>query len=145
MSRNEAERKELLTIWWKAVDAVAATKPLVEKERDIRKQVIAEFFPKPKEGSNLSEIDNGWHLKLNYPMKREIDEALVQAVRDTLEAADHSGDKVIVMRPKLDLKEYRGMPKKATDIIDRCIIMKPGSASLELVPPKAVYPEDEIT
>ena len=145
MSRNESELQDLLTAWWQAVDAVTAIKPIVENERALRKELIAEFFPKPKEGSNLTEIDNGWHLKLNYPMKRDIDEALVQAVRDTLEAADHSGDKVIVMRPKLDLKEYRGMPDEAKAIIDRCIIMKPGSVSLELVPPKAVYPEDEIT
>lgn len=133
------EQTELLTNWTRAVEQVAATKSLVENEMALRKQVMASFFPEPKEGTNNLELEAGWKLKAVYKLDRKVDEAALPAIMEKLRTFNVNPDLLIKRKVELDTTGYKtllSISPETVKIFDECLTIKPASPSIELVPPK---------
>lgn len=126
----------LLAEWEQARGQLTIAKSLVEKEMELRKKVVAMFFPNPKEGTNNAELAQGWKLKYAHQLDYKLDEAAIPAIREQLAAASFSPDKVFAYSPKLILAEYRLLGDNIKPIVDAALTIKPKSPTLELVPPK---------
>lgn len=130
------EMQEKLTAWHSALNEATAVKPIIEKEQALRKEIVALFFPTPKEGTNTTALTGGWTLKANYKIDRKIDEPALAAVVEQLRALGHNVDPVVNNKPTLDTKAYKMLPPDVAKIFDAALTIKPGSHTLELVPPK---------
>src|SRR5574337_316819 len=133
---TEKEKYDLLTAWDNVKREVAAFKPTIEKEAALRKQVMAAFFPSPKEGVNAFDLQADWKLKGTYKLDRKIDEAALPAVQEQMREAGHNPDPYIKFVPELNTTIYKAASAEIKAILDHAIIMKPASPTVELVPPK---------
>jgi hypothetical protein len=157
-----AEQTAKLAEWQAALTELAACKPIIERERELRKEAFALLFPDPKEGTNTVELANGWVCKGTYPIERKVDAALVQQLRglkvidlspellqklsidpaacgsgaSVLEVLRFNVDEVLNYEPKLVVKPYRQLTAEQTLLFDRCLDSKPGSISMEITQPK---------
>lgn len=134
------EQSLLITAWQKAANELPAAKAVIEAEQELRKQVVAAFFPTPKEGANTLKIFGDWALKFTYKIDRKIDVAALPAVIFKLRDMGINTDTVVVDVPTLALKEYKALHEIHPDaglILDGALIIKPGSPTLVLVPPKS--------
>lgn len=163
MTTITAEQQAKLQEWQDAAAKVAAdAKPLLDRERELRKEAFAMLFPEPKEGTNTVELANGWVLKGTYPIERKVDAALVQQLRTlklvdlspellgklcidpaafgsgtpVLEALRLNVDELLNYEPKLVVKPYRQLTAEQSLLFDRCLDSKPGSISMEITQPK---------
>lgn len=132
---------ELLQQWklWKDRTAFAQA-----KERALRSVIIHRHFPTPKEGSNNVELElapeRTCKLTLKYPIERKVDadtlDALIKAAHadpvggHPLAAVDFA--KLIRRKPELAVKEYRDLTDEKRCLFDTCLVIKPGSAQLEM-------------
>lgn len=130
------ERMRLLQNWNTAVAQVAAVKPLITQEQELRKAVMAEFFPEPKEGVNNLDMGQGWTLKGTYKVDRKVDEAVLPAVQEQLRELGVNADTLVKYEPKLATAAYRALSEQARLVFDTALTIKPGSPTVELVPPK---------
>lgn len=106
-----------------------------EEERSLRRTIFAVKFPEPKEGTNKSSLGNGWELKATYPIDRKVDMPMLQAIQDQFFDMKIPPD-IIKMDPKLNIKPYRLLTAEQLKFFDQALIIKPGSISLEILPPK---------
>ena len=120
--------QELLAAWEKASLELKDAKAL---EITLRKEVVAEFFKSPTEGTNSVELAGKRQLKYDHKFSRTIDEAALSAVQDKM-----SIDKLVKFKPSLALKEYKALSPDLKLIFDEAVIMKPGSPSIEIVEAK---------
>lgn len=136
-----------------------------ERERAMRATLFGHFFPQPVEGTNNFTLPDGHVLKGKYPIDRKVDAAVVQTLRTlklgdlepamlahlninpaaypqgpatlVTEALRLNVDELLKWEPALVLKEYRKLTAEQVAIFDRCLTIKPGSASMEVAdPPK---------
>lgn len=132
-----------------------------ERERAMRATLFKHFFPEPQEGTNNFTLPDGHVLKGKYPIDRKVDPAVLQTLRTLrlgdlerglLEQLNMGGadpamlvtealrlnvDELLKWEPALVLKEYRKLTAEQALIFDRCLTVKPGSASMEVTdPPK---------
>lgn len=111
-------------------------KPLIDKERALRQLVADAMFDDPHEGTNYVQLESDWKLKLTYKLDRKIDEALLSQVGEQLRAMNVSLDKLVKWKPEVILKEYRELTAEQMKVFDMAVVIKPGTPSLEMVPPK---------
>lgn len=132
-----------------------------QRERDMRATLFQHFFPAPVEGTNNFTLPDGHVLKGKYPIDRKVDPAVLQTLRTlrlgdlepgllaqlnmggadptmlVTEALRMHLDDLLKWEPSLVLKEYRKLTAEQSLIFDRCLTVKPGSASMEVAdPPK---------
>src|SRR3989304_9846765 len=89
---TEAEKLAKLMEWSKAKEAALECKPIIEAEQALRKEVVAMFFPDPKEGPTNLPLQQGWKLKAVVKLNRKIDEAALPAVGEQLRAVGVNPD-----------------------------------------------------
>lgn len=130
------ERMALLRDWNTAVAQVLSCKPIMAHEMELRKAVMAEFFPTPKEGVNTVDMGQGWTLKATYKIDRKIDEAALPAVQEQLRALGINADTLIRYKAEVATNVYKGLSEQARLIFDTALTIKPGSPAIELTPPK---------
>ena len=130
------ERMTLLQDWNTAVAQAAQCKPLIAQELELRKAVMAEFFPAAKEGVNNLDMGQGWTLKGTYKVDRKIDEAALPAVKEQLRELGVSADTLVKYKPEVATTIYKALPEQARLVFDTALTIKPGSPTVELVPPK---------
>lgn len=108
-------------------------KVLKAEELSLRKEVFAEYFPQPVEGTNRCDVEGGAQLVANFPYNYTLDP---EAVEKGLEHVPQSQkDTLVVMKPYLSTKVYRQLSKKArTGFTSECLTITPGSPSLQIVP-----------
>lgn len=134
------DRVAKLQEWHQAVLAAQEAKKLVEAEQALRKEVMALFFPEPVEGTNKFELEAGWSLKATHKIERKVDEAALPAVLQQLREMGVNPDPLIRTKPDLDTKAYRSLVQinpDAAHVFEQALTIKPGSPTVELVPPKA--------
>lgn len=112
------------------------------KERELRAAIITQFFPAPTEGTNKNEatLADGRvaKLTLKYPIERKVDEVELRTLfKAAREVEGHllgavNFDKLIRNKPELATKEYRDLTDEQRTLFDTCLLIKPGSAQLEL-------------
>lgn len=124
---------ETLNRWQDLKEKLAA---LSAEELKLRTALFAGCFPEPREGTNNLPMPTGYTLRARYPIYRTLDPAkldeLVRTKRLPLRAAN------AVKRTKVELAitGYRDLDPDTRKIVDEAITAKPGTPSLELVPPR---------
>lgn len=134
------DRVAKLQEWHQAVLAAQEAKKVVEAEQALRKEVMALFFPEPVEGTNKFELEAGWSLKATHKIERKVDEAALPAVLQQLREMGVNPDALICTKPDLDTKAYKSLVQinpDAAHVFEQALTIKPGSPTVELVPPKA--------
>ena len=134
------DRVAKLQEWHQAVLAAQEAKKVVEAEQALRKEVMALFFPEPVEGTNKFELEAGWSLKATHKIERKVDEAALPAVLQQLREMGVNPDPLIRTKPDLDTKAYRSLVQinpDAAHVFEQALTIKPGSPTVELIPPKA--------
>lgn len=126
--------------WNEALVAATEAKKAIEKEQALRKEIMALFFPTPEEGTNKVDLGSGWTLKATHKIDRKIDEAALPAVFQQLREMGVNPDPLVHAVPSLATKAYKSLAQinpDASRVFDQALTIKPGSPTLELIPPKA--------
>lgn len=126
--------------WNEALVAATEAKKAIEKEQALRKEIMALFFPTPEEGTNKVDLGSGWTLKATHKIDRKIDEAALPAVFQQLREMGVNPDPLVRAVPSLETKAYKSLAQinpDASRVFDQALTIKPGSPTLELIPPKA--------
>lgn len=131
------EQMKLLEEWRLAKAEVDSVKPIIAKEQELRKQVFTAFYPAPKEGTNTIDLAEGWRLKGVYKLDRKIDEAALPAVAEQLREMGVNVDTLVKWTPDLKTATYKELTAEQRAVFDQALIIKPGTPTIELVPPKA--------
>ena len=137
MTASLNEIQGLLAEWEKAKAAVPAAALVISREQDLRKKVIATVFPEPAEGVNKFDLANGWALKATCPVTRTVDDAAFDLLRPKLAELGVIADTLVKTKLSLETKAYRNLSDATRALVDEALTIKPGSYTLELVPPKA--------
>jgi len=137
---SESIKLAKLAEWHKAVQDVLATKPIVAREMELRKEVMAMYFPNPVEGTNSAPLASDWVLKGTHKLERKIDDAALPAVRQQLrEQFQINPDNLFCTKYELETAQYKALKTinaEAFTLLETALIIKPASPTLELVPPK---------
>ena len=136
MTASIDEIQNLLAEWEKAKAAVPAAALVISREQDLRKKVIATVFPAPSEGANKFDLANGWALKATCPVTRTVDDAAFDLLRPKLAELGVIADTLVKTKLSLETKAYRNLSDATRALVDEALTIKPGSYTLELVPPK---------
>jgi hypothetical protein len=120
--------------WRKATLELAAVKEL---EMALRKELFADGFMAPVEGTNLIELQDGWNLKATLPYTRSLDQAKVE---ETLKLLKKAKAPITLIKTKYELSvtDYKKLDDTVRGIVDTIITTKPGTPAMELVPPKGM-------
>jgi hypothetical protein len=111
------------------------------KENELRAKIFGFYFPNPKEGTNKFELKDGTGavLKAIHVINRSVEPGSL----DALKAALHEEGSpqlpiadLIRYKPELAVGEYRKLTAEEALFFDQCLIIKPGSPSLEITIPK---------
>lgn len=105
-------------------------------EAALRKEMIESFFAKRVEGTNNVDLGKEWKVRCKQPVSRKLDPTQFDLVFEHLPRG--AKQKLIKFEPKLVLAEYNKLSDKDRAIFDEALTQKNGSATLDLVPPKAL-------
>jgi hypothetical protein len=129
-----------LELWYTKQEEL---RKLKEEEMALRLRITKQYFPTPKEGTNSHELGDGYVMKMKHNIDRKVDEAALSTLKDKLKEAGIRVDDLIIYKPELSVKQYRPYEldtseegKKRLNLIDQCLIVKPGAPALEIVKPK---------
>lgn len=135
-----AKLKNLLKEWDAVKNQIAPLKeqldPLVAQERAIRKQIVDAFERKQEGSKNEIGLANGYTLKMTYKLKREIDEPALKNLYQELEEAKVPVEMLVKQKPQLELKIYRALTEEQKQVVDKALIIKEDSHTIEIIPPK---------
>lgn len=150
----------------KQLDIVKAAESL------LRKRLFGHFFPNPVEGTNTYALPAGFNLKGKHVINREVDEGALAGLKLArvgemaqhlsafgFDPADMPADELVLTacrvpvdglvrwKPELNLRAYRTLTAEQTKLFDLALVVKEGSASLEIVADKkaAAASEDLAT
>jgi len=135
----DAEQNQKLNEWTAALAAANVAKLAVAREQELRKEVMALFFPAPEEGVNNLPLEAGWTLKATHKLERKLDEAALPAVLKQLREMGVNPDTLIRTKPELETKAYKSLAQinpAAVRVFEQALTIKPGSPVVELIPPK---------
>lgn len=109
-------------------------------ENLLRPKIFAHFFPSAVEGTNNYTLPDGFILKGQRVINREVDMAQVDAFNAGGEASAFAKAKInadTLFRKKLELKvgEYRKLTEEELKVIDQCLVIKDGMPQLDITPP----------
>ena len=111
-------------------------KTMKKREMELRKKIFTGAFPHPTEGTNSFALEGNYKLKGTYKLDRQVDMAAFQALSEEMKGADIAADGMIKLKPSLIASEYKRLNDEQRHVFDQCIIIKPGSPTLEIIPPK---------
>ena len=139
LEAQRENRRLLLADWLAAKAEVASFKPIIDKEMELRKAVMAEFFPLPKEGVNDFQLAEGWVLKGTYKLDRKVDMSAIPAVYAKLREMGVNPDPLLEYKASLVTSAYKAMATinpEAAHVFDQALTIKPASPTVELKAPK---------
>ena len=125
--------QEELNEWFSLVPEL---KRMKAREMELRKSLFNGAFPFPTEGTNSFDLEGGYKLKGTYKLERSVDTAAFQALSKEMKEADIAADGMLRFKASLVAAEYKRLDDEQRHLFDQCIITKPGSPSLEIIPPK---------
>lgn len=130
------EHFELLEEWRLLVTYLATVKPNIDREKELRAQIVAGFFPKPKEGVNDLKLDENWLLKATCKIDRKINIETFKTVSDQLLKEHKINSETLVKQdPVLIIKNYKALTEGQKRVFDQTLTIKPASPTLVLIPP----------
>lgn len=108
---------------------------LKAKEGMLRSRIAKAYFPNPVEGTNKHTLPDGYILKLTHVINRDVDEAVLAAKKDEFLARNIPVAHIVVYKPSLSKSVYNTLTDEDKVFFDNALISKPGSPTLEIVPP----------
>lgn len=122
-------------------------KKVKAREMLLRQKLFKHHFPTPEEGTNSLSLDpvliaaglaaDGRMLKGGYVINREVDAASLNVLGPKFAENGIKVQDLIQWKPSLKTGEYRKLTAEQLQLFDQCLIIKPGSPTLEVVLPKA--------
>lgn len=134
---------EDLALWYRIHAELGKLKA---QEGLLRRRIFDAYFPKPAEGTNSVDLNDGTGavLKGTHKIQRDVDQGAYEAYR-TEQQREGSNlvqlpmiENLVKWKPEVVLSEYRKLTDEERMAFDQCLIIKPGSPSLEIVIPKRV-------
>lgn len=125
--------QEELNTWYRLQRELSAIKA---QELTLRKKVFAAFFPSPVEGTNTAPLTDGWVLKGQHKITREVDVATLDTLLPELVEAGIPVEDLIVKKPQLVIAQYRELTAEERLLFDQVLVIKDGAPALEIVLPK---------
>lgn len=113
----------------------AELKRVKASEMLLRVKIFKNFFPDPREGTNNFTLPDGHVLKGGHVINREVDPGSFQALQPQFQQAHILFNDLVKWEPKLKVSSYRKLTEEQQHLFDQCLIIKPGSPSLEIAPP----------
>lgn len=113
----------------------AELKRVKTSEMLLRVKIFKGFFPEPREGTNNFTLPDGHVLKGGHVINREVDPGSYQALQPQFQQANILFNELVKWEPKLKVAPYRTLTEEQRNLFDQCLIIKPGSPSLEIAPP----------
>lgn len=133
MNQPLTARQLALVAEWQRANNTA--KLSADIERQLRQQVVKEFFTATKEGANTYAAQ-GVTIKVTGKVNRTLDKAALDAVMPQLPEKYRvldTADSIIRYEPTFDLKVYRAMSPDERKIFEQALTIKDGAPSLEIV------------
>lgn len=126
-----ATEKEMLAAIKEWSEVSTKLEEIKEREMHLRKFIVAQTFPKPKEGTNKAIFE---HIEINYNHKidRKIDEAVLDVSKEKFRKAGIVIDGVVDYKPVLNTKAYRLLNKTQMKLFDTALTIKDGSPQLKI-------------
>ena len=132
IQKDEVTMADIIA-WSEAAEQLAAIK---NTEMLLRNRVFKGKFLNPVEGTNSTPLLNNYVLKATYKLNRTIELEAVSTLADDLHKAGINTTELIKYKPELDIKAYKALNEDQRKVFDMCLIVKPGTPSLEIVLPK---------
>lgn len=129
--QNQVTQADLAE-WYKMAQDL---RNLKAKESLLRKKIFGSAFPDPKEGTNNYDLPDGYVLKGQHVLNRDIDIGALDALKPKLREEGMNPDNLVKYKPELKKAEYNKLTEEQKKLFDQCLIIKPGSPSLEIVLP----------
>lgn len=129
--QNQVTQADLAE-WYKMAQDL---RNLKAKESLLRKKIFGSAFPDPKEGTNNYDLPDGYVLKGQHVLNRDVDIGALDALKPKLREEGMNPDNLIKYKPELKKAEYNKLTEGQKKLFDQCLIIKPGSPSLEIVLP----------
>lgn len=123
---------QLRLMAWQEIEVLM--KSLKKVEAQLRKEMQSHFFPNPDEGTNNKALGNDWKVTCKQTITRKCDEAAFEAVFKELPRGYKQ--KLIKFKPELITSAYRKLSDEHKKVFDEALIIKNGSATLEVKAPK---------
>jgi len=134
-------RDQLILEWDKAKKELARIKDL---EMSLRLQVVETEFPEhTTDGTENSDLGGGYKLKakfgINYSFSdREALDNALSAIEKMSPEGEYIAERLVKYDPKLSVAEYKKLDEQYRRIIDKVIVTKYATPTLELVIPKDI-------
>lgn len=139
---NESTLKDLFD-WYTLQEELKAIKM---REILLRQKLFKFYFPTPEEGTNSLDLNplmsaegfepDGRVLKGGHTINREVDAASLQVLGPSFAEQGIKVADLVKWKPSLAVGDYRKLTKEQMQFFDQCLIIKPGSPTLEVVLPK---------
>lgn len=100
-----------------------------------RKELVEELFPDAKVGTNTNELGGGWKVKAVVKETVTLSESTLELL--LADIPQDVQDRAIKYKPSLVKKEYDKLTDDEREVLDECVVTKPSSPTLEIVPPKS--------
>lgn len=113
-------------------------------EMALRKQLFTHYFPTPREGTNTVPLAAGYVLKGGYTIDRSVDIGAFNANKEEFAKNNIAADSMVEFKPSLKKSVYNTLTAEQMNIFDRCLVVKPGSPSLEIVLPAKAKKAGEV-
>lgn len=126
------EDPQLRLMAWREIAEILKSFKVVESQ--LRTEMVAHFFPNPKEGTTNYALGNDWKVTCKQPITRKCDEAVFDAVFKELPRGFKG--QLIKFKPELVVSAYRKLSDEHKAIFDEALIISNGSAALEVKAPK---------
>lgn len=142
LSEEVAVTPEDLKTWYglkQELDRVKAAEAM------LRSRIFKHYFPNPVEGTKENKVPlndgTGAIVQGDYVINRNVDEAQLEALREAMFAEGSNLpqlplDKLIKWRAELAKGEYNKLSTEEKQVLDRCLVVKPGMPGLEIKIPK---------
>lgn len=108
---------------------------LKKSEMLLRMKIFKGLFPCAEEGTNNHSLGDGYVLKAKVPVNRDVDQAALTVNRERFQQNGINPDSLINWKPSLSVSAYRELTAEQRQMFDECLIIKPGTPSLEIVLP----------
>ena len=120
----------------------AQLKSIKASEMLLRTKIYKGLFKDPVEGTNTIPLAEGWVMKAERVIRRDIDVAALtinsanpELGPSRLELAGINVASLVKWKPELVLKNYRELTDEQKLIFNDCLVIKDGSPALEIVLP----------
>lgn len=123
------EKEALLGEWF---TLAAQLKDIREREMALRKELFDYFFPKPKQGTNKSEISGGYELVGKYSLDYKMDYDKFCDLCKEENKFNMTFEEVVDYEPKFVLKKFKELNKAEQEFVEQALTIKPAAPSMEI-------------